>query len=273
MRHLDARRYLSPVSTLARLALVLLCAGAQAAGAQVVDSSRVSDTPALEEAADSLTLVPPDTLPGRLPLPAQALEHLAAISTTFFDTPDGMGLLPAGMAEAAVAAEYVRVAGLDSTNVRAMSGNMVHVLHAIDPGLTGGGYGLGYGFRRAAEGVRVSIQLAVQVEGVTEPLLYHAPFIEAAATGALAKADDVVALARQIQGSTDAAATHRLVRRLAALVRAMAYGADLDGDGRIGNDPSEAGLAQAGYHLQLVRRMEELVPAAAGTDSIGGPGR
>jgi hypothetical protein len=217
--------------------------------------------------------MPDDTVPDRVPLPPEALEHLGAISTTFFDTPDGMGLLPTGLAEAAIAEEYVRVAGRDSTNVRAMSGNMVHVLHAIDPGLTGGGYGLGYGFRRAAEGVRVSIQLAMQAGGVTEPLLYHAQFIEAAATGALAKADDAVTLARQIQGSQNAAATLRLVNRLANLVRAMAYGADLDGDGRIGNDPAEAGLAQAGYHLELVRRMEALVQAPAGADSIGGHGR
>lgn len=214
--------------------------------------------------------MPDDTLPDRVPLPPEALQHLGAISTTFFDTPDGMGLLPTGMAEAGVAAEYARIAGLDSMNVRAMSGNMVHVLHAIDPGLTGGGYGLGYGFRRAAEGVRVAIQLAVQVDGVTEPLLYHAPFIEAAATGALAKADDAVALARQIQGSSDARATRRLVNRLRDLVRAMAYGADLDGDGRIGNDAAEAGLAQAGYHLELVRRMEAPAQTPARADSIRG---
>lgn len=261
-------RPLSPV--IARLLAVgALCASARPAVAQLPDSSAVADTSGVAAPSDSADVLIGDTLPGRPPLPPEALEHLAAISTAFFDTPDGRGLLPTGMAEAAIAAEYVRLAGRDSANARAMSGNMVHVLHAIDPGLTGGGYGLGYGFRRAAEGMRVSIQLALQVEGITEPLLYHGAFIEAAATGALARSDDAVALARQIQGSTDARATLRLLNRLAGLVRAMAWGADLDGDGRIGNTPEEAGLAQAGYHLQLVGRMEATASTPAGADSIG----
>jgi hypothetical protein len=38
----------------------------------------------------------------------------------------------------------------------------------------------------------------------------------------------------------------------------MAYGNDADRDGRIGYAESEMGLAQAGYHLALVRRVEGL---------------
>jgi hypothetical protein len=189
-------------------------------------------------------------------MPPAAQEHILTITTSFFDTPNRMGLLPTGMAEAEIAAEHVRRAGMDSTNVGAMAEEMIHVLHAIDPALTGGGAGLGYGFRRAAEDVRTAIQLAASVQGAPESLLYHAPFVESAATGAMARADDAVALARQIQGSTDAVSAHRLVDRLAAVVRAMTWGEDRDGDGRIGGDVAEAGLAQARYHLELVRRME-----------------
>jgi hypothetical protein len=189
-------------------------------------------------------------------MPPAAQEHLLTITTGFFDTPNGTGLLPTGMEEARIAAQHVHLAGLDSTNVEAMSGEMVHVLHAIDPALTGGGSGLGYGFLRAADGVRTAIQLAMQVEGTPESLLYHGPFIESAASGAMARAEDAIALARQVQGSTDAATARRLLERLASVLRAMTWGEDRDGDGRIGADRSEAGLAQAQYHLELVRRME-----------------
>lgn len=244
-----------PAGLTTGLALALLVSLPASSAGQARDSTSAPDSlgPIARAVGDPSSPSPAQV---RTPMPLAAQEQIHAITTAFFDTPNRMGLLPTGMAEAEIAAAYVRLAGRDSTNVGAMSGGMIHVLHAIDPDLTGGGAGLGYGFRRAAEGVRTAIQLATSVEGAPESLLYHAPFIESAATGAMARADDAVALARQIQGSTDAASTLRLVDRLAAVVRSMTWGEDRDGDGRIGADASEAGLAQALYHLELVRRME-----------------
>ncbi len=239
-------------------ALALLTALPTRSSGQVRDTTTAPDSVARTgaEAPDSALRATPLRV-----LPQAARDHIVAITTAFFDTPEGRGLLPTGMAEAAIAAEHVRVAGRDSASIRAMWAGAAQVLYAIDPALTGGGDAMGYGFRRAAEGVRVSIQLAVSVDGVPESLLYHAPFIEAAATGAIARADDAVALARQIQASTDPVATLRLFNRLAATVRAMAWGEDRDGDGRIGNDASEAGLVQAGYHIELVLRMTDVASA------------
>jgi len=48
------------------------------------------------------------------------------------------------------------------------------------------------------------------------------------------------------------------VAELASLTNAMVEGVDADGDGRIGWQEGEGGLAQASTHLQILRRAEGL---------------
>ncbi len=192
-------------------------------------------------------------------LPTPVIDALWRILGESEETPYRMGLLPTGMVEAEIAAAYVTIAGRDSTNVRAMRTNMANVVHAIDPSLVQRGAGLGFGFRRAAEGVRLEVRYAAADPGASPALLYHAPFVEDAATNALALADDAVTLARRIERSQeDAETTLELLEDLADVVRAMAHGRDADRDGRIGHAADESGLARAGHHLMLVSRVERL---------------
>lgn len=213
--------------------------------------------------SDSLLL---DSLYLRRPIPDQAAAHLDHLTTAFSTTPDGVGIVQAGMAEAYVALEYAWLAGRDSADVRAMSSAMTHVLHAIDPSAGPGGAGLGFGFRRAAEAVIQHIDLALAVEGVPEHLAFHGPYIRRAAEGAVARSYDVEGLARRIRGGSNPATTLALIEDLRPMLRAMAYGTDSDRDGRIGHTADEVGLAQAWYHLSLLYRVEaaalpEMVPA------------
>ena len=184
--------------------------------------------------------------------------HLGFLGVAFSETPGGMSLIATGMAEAEIAAERVRLAGQQSTSLAGMIGNMSHVLHAIDPAEVGNGLGMGYGVKRAAQGVLVQIETAMLVEGVSEPVLFHGSYIAAAASATLSRADDAIAMARRIQRTTTRQEALPLVGRLAELVRAMTYGADSDRDGRIGYPSTEAGLAQAMYHLNLIKRVERL---------------
>ena len=214
--------------------------------------------------SDSLLL---DSLFLRMPIPDEAAVHLDHLATAFGATPDGVGIIQAGMAEAFVAREYAWLAGRDSADVRAMSSSMIHVLHAIDPAAAPGGAGLGYGFRRAAEAVVQHINLAMAVEDIPEHLAFHGPYILRAAEGAIARSYDVEGLARRIRAGTDPAATLELIEDLRPLIRAMAYGSDDDRDGRIGHTADEAGLAQAWYHLSLLYRVEavampQMIPAS-----------
>jgi len=220
---------------------------------QVLDSSQATDSILISGSTQAL-----DSMPVRAPLPDVVLTHLAYLTEAFAEAPGGMGLIPAGMAEAEIAAEYVRLAGQDSNNLDQMVQNMAHVLHAIDPNEVGNGFGLGYGVRRAAESVITNIEVVVNSEEVPENVLFHLSYATGAASGALLRAEQAIALARQIQRATDPEVALPMIETLAELVRAMAYGDDADGDGRIGYSAMESGLAQATYHLTLLRRVEGL---------------
>lgn len=244
------------------LAVMLVALSGEKAGVagQIPDSlpPGAVDTLAVGEpsaALDSLDAASPDSLLIQ-PLPEEVIMHMSHLLTTFSDTPGGMGLIETGIAEAGIAAEYVRIAGQDSLNLRNMTSNMIHVIHAIDPSLVTNGQGLGYGVKRAAQAVAMHAELATAVEGVNDNFLFHGPYIAAAGRGALRRADAALGMARRVQSATDPESALRLLDRLAILVRAMAYGFDADDDGRIGFNEEEFGLAQARYHLDTVRRYQ-----------------
>ena len=243
-------------------ALIGMSTSAGVLEAQMPDSTSASMT------------VQSDAIQYQTTLPEAVVTHLGHITTAFFDTPSGMGILPVGMAEAAIAKEYAWLAGQDSADILNMTENMSHVLHAIDPVEVGAGFGLGYGFKRAAEGVIAHIELAETSDGVSETVLFHAPFVNRAARGSLVRADEAIAMARRIQRATDPVETLPLIEELRDLIRAMAFGTDRDRDGRIGQTEPEAGLAQAWYHLQLLYRVEglEMPPLVADTLVMDAPG-
>lgn len=223
--------------------------------AQVVDTLPPAATP-LDSMAVGIA-ANADTLgqPYAGPLPQSAANALAYILTASPDTPGGMGLLETGMAEAQIALQHAALAGQDSTSLSNMQRHMPHVIHAVDPDQGSQGPGMGYGVRRAARQILAQIEGAQSVEGVPGVLTFHGPWVAMAARGTVARSDEVVALARQVQNAASAEAGNQLVRRLAAAVRAMTYGFDRDGDRRIGHAEDEMGLAQVAHHLALVERL------------------
>lgn len=239
-------RLLPAVAALASAALPL--------HAQVVDSIPVraggdSLVATVEATADTLE----QSYAGRLP--PTAANALAYILSAAPDTPGGMGLLDTGRAEAEIALQHAAFAGRDSTDLGNMQRHMAHVIHAVDPGQGSQGPGMGYGVKQAARQIVAQIEGARNVEGVPGVLSFHAPRVAMAARGTMARVDEVVALARQVQSAGSASTGNRLVKRLADAVRAMAYGFDRDGDRRIGQTEDEMGLAQVGHHLELVERL------------------
>lgn len=233
------------------LVAILAVSSAIPLGAQEPDSLRADVT----TTRPSRALYDPAAYSGP-PMSGLVAEHLGQIRTSFDDTPDGRSLLDVGLEEAAIASRHVHLAGQDSTDLVAMAGHMAHVLHAVDPMLAQSGPGLGYGVRRAARNIRTYADLALEVPEAPASVLDHLPHVAAAAAATLDRADQVVAMAQRIQGATNPRAAHRLVQRLAGLVRAMAYGADDDGDGRIGVPESEYGLMQVGYRFGMIERIE-----------------
>lgn len=175
--------------------------------------------------------------------------HVGHVATGYADTPDGMGLLPTAEAEAQVAIQHAGLAARDLSNLGAMQTHTAHVQHAVDPTVVGNGPGLGYGVFAAANGVARHIELAAGVEGADAAVVRHAPHVAQSARNTAARAERILELAAQVQeaGSADAAAP--LVQEIQQLATQLVEGEDADGDGSVGWQEGEGGLATARQHL------------------------
>lgn len=199
---------------------------------------------------------------GGLALPQAATSaahvHVEQVATRFADTPSGLGLLPTAAAEVEVAIQHAGLALADSLDLDGMKRHADHVLHALDPALAPVGPGLGYGVRRAVEGILEHIQLAGAAEDASDNVRTHAEYIAGAARSALERIERVVSLASRVRSATTAAEAASLVRGLEATTRAVWAGQDADRDGRIVWDSPEGGLRQVQQHMTLLRRGEGL---------------
>ncbi len=216
------------------------------------------------------SLMVEDSIYARPPIPAEVERLFHELMVSSDRSPGSVGVLQAGIAETFVASEYAWLAGRDSANVNAMRSNMVHVLNAVDPSEASTGAGLGYGVRTAAQELLQRVEAVESTDGVPDRVRFHLPFMRRAAEGALLRANEVVALARQVQRSSSVGQTLELLDDLRVAVRAMGYGIDADGDNLIGNSAEEAGLAQAWYHLNLVYRSEQVVAPPMFPESLRG---
>lgn len=194
------------------------------------------------------------------PVSAQsgAHAHMGHVADAFGDTPDGQGLLPTALAEAAVASTHAGLALRDLTNLDAMKRHTGHVLHAVDPNEMTQGPGLGYGVRRAAEGVVRHIEMAGSDDSASENVQLHSRHVATAAGNTVQRVDEIVALARRIMAAGSAQDAAPMMEQLAAISEQLVTGVDANGDGRTGWQEGEGGLQQAEQHMNLMKRGEGL---------------
>jgi len=185
--------------------------------------------------------------------------HIRHIADTFRGTPERMGLLPTAIAEAETALQHATLAGRDVSSLDAIQRHAGHALHALKPDETEGGPGAGYGMIEAAERAAHYADLAVSSDGAGEAITTHGPHVATAARSAAAMGARAVEVAQAILEAEDAAAAAGLLEELTSLCDGFVNGVDADGDGRIGWQDGEGGLAQAAQHLDLLRRGEGLV--------------
>ena len=129
-----------------------------------------------------------------------------------------------------------------------------HVLHALDPSIVPTGPGRGYGLRRASNGVALHIELAAKAEGAPANVTTHAPHVAASARGTAARADQIIALAKLVQSTTNAGEAAKLVNQMLSLANQLESGADTNSDGRVTPDAIEGGLVQVQEHVNLMLR-------------------
>jgi hypothetical protein len=184
--------------------------------------------------------------------PAHA--HIGHVLEGFSGTPEGQGLLPTALAEARVAAQHAGLAARDLSNLAAMQQHTAHVAQAIDPSYVAQGPGMGYGVKRAAEGIVAHVGLAAGGDGASANVAMHAEHVTAAARNVVERAEGMVALARQIEAAGTAAEAAPLVEQLRDLAEQLVSGHDASGDGRVGWQ--DGGLEQVEQHMNLMRRGE-----------------
>ena len=182
--------------------------------------------------------------------------HLGHIVNAFADTPMGQGLLPTAMAEARIAVQHAALAARNPANLDAMKLHAGHVINAIDPTVVEKGPGLGYGVKKAAQGIATHIELAAKSPGASKNVMMHADHIAAAARNSIQRSDQIVALAKQIQAATSAADAASLVSQLVSLTNELVAGKDINADGRVGVEQGEGGLQQCDEHVKLLLAAE-----------------
>ena len=84
----------------------------------------------------------------------------------------------------------------------------------------------------------------------------HATHVATAARSAVSHAEQAIELAEGIQASESAEEAAEMLADLTALTDAILNGTDADGNGRIGWQEGEGGLAQAMTHMGLIKQAE-----------------
>lgn len=193
---------------------------------------------------------PPAAAPGA-PMAVPSNPHLAHVTTAFNNTPGGQGLLPVALAEAKVVTDHAALAARASANLDQMKTHAGHIIHAIEPAEAAAtrGPGAGYGLKKAATNVATHVELAAKVAGAPTNVTQHAPHVATAAKNTAARADQIMALAKQIQAATTAADAAKLVEQLNKLASQLTAGVDANGDGRVTWNEGEGGLQLLEQHL------------------------
>jgi hypothetical protein len=182
--------------------------------------------------------------------------HMGHVLTGWQDTPDQMGLLPTAQAEAEVAAQHAGFAASRPDDLDWMKLHVVHILQAVDPSVEPQGPGLGYGLRPAAQGVAQHVRFAAESEDASDNVKLHATHVERSAGNVVVWSERIVTLGQQAQAASSAAEAAPLVVEIETLTRTILVGTDANGDGTIGWEQSEGGLAQAAQHMQFMQEGE-----------------
>jgi len=206
----------------------------------------------------TLAAVSAQQAPAAPPAPAAnpSHNHIGHVMTSWKETPNMTGFLPAAIADAKVAAAHAGFAAKSPDNLDAMKLHAGHVINALDPTVVAKGPGSGYGVKKAAAGALQHIGLAAKSEGASAAVKTHSTHVSASLEDTLKWTDEAIVTAQKIQAATSAAEAAPLVTELVAQTNAIANGMDANKDGSIGWQTGEGGLAQAQTHMGLMMKAE-----------------
>ena len=206
-------------------------------------------------AVANMTTTPAAAPASKLPAGAAGV-HIGHVINAFGDTPKMMGLLPTAEAEATTAAQHAALASKQPTDLDAMKMHAGHIINAVDPSVVAQGPGLGYGVKKAAQGIVTHIELAAKAPGASQNVITHSNHIATSARNTVTRCDAIVATAQKVQAATSAADAAKLINQLVSMTNQLTTGVDANGDGRITWEAGEGGLQQANEHAKLMLSAE-----------------
>jgi hypothetical protein len=166
---------------------------------------------------------------------AQSHDHIGHVKDGFADTPGKVGLLTVLEQEAKIANQHANYGKSNPAT------HMPHVRHALDAASESGGPGKGYGVIKAAMGVAAHIRFAADAADASGSVKMHAVHV-------ITSANNVVAWAKQaLDMSKDTSAAS--MAKVEELTKWILEGRDANGDGQIGWQEGEGGIAQIKQHL------------------------
>jgi hypothetical protein len=194
-------------------------------------------------------------VPKPAPPPAVTMSsnpHVGHVMNSFPGAPNAQGLLPLVLAEAKVVIQHAGLGARNTGSLDAMKQHAGHVLHALEPAEGATGPGSGYGLKKAAAALAAHIELAAKTAGATPAITTHSVHVAAAAKNTMQRADQIAALAREIQTATSAEAAVAAFAKMNTLVAQLMPGVDANGDGKISWEQNEGGLQHVEEHLKLL---------------------
>ena len=181
-------------------------------------------------------------------------RHMGHVTKSWGDTPDNVGLLTILEEEAQIAAQHAGLAAQDLSDLSSMQTHTRHVRHAIDAASESGGPGKGYGILKAAQGVSRHISLASNAGDASDNVKRHAEHVRSSAENVVKWGQEVMQLSEQVLSASAADQAAPSVQQIQELAQHIVNGTDADGDGRVGWQAGEGGVAQAKQHMDLMAR-------------------
>jgi hypothetical protein len=186
-------------------------------------------------------------------LPLISHAHVGHSLTAWRDTPDEQGLFVVAEKEITIAWQQVQSARHTSATVARK--DLAGVIHALDPEHQATGPGLGYGGIRALTGAAQHIEFASTSDDASRNIVKGAEAFAKQAAVVIDNLKLAVDVAMLAQKSSDAEISN-LTAEIEKIIDRSLNGADVDGNGTIGNTAEEIGLKQMRQQLSAMLSRE-----------------